>query len=63
MSRCRDWFVKLLALGLLGGRAVPVPQHLKRQNRVEREARNEVIEDERVRDLLKRREDAREGAE
>lgn len=45
------------------GSAVPVVDHLKSENGVEDEARNEAVEDELVVDFLEGRKDAREGAE
>ena len=45
------------------GSAVPVVDHLKSQNGVEDEARDEAVEDKLVVDFLKSCEDAREGTE
>ena len=43
-------------------RRIPVVDHLRCEHKVEREARNEAVQDERIVDLLEGGEDARERA-
>ena len=59
----RDRLVKLLALSVLRGGRVPVVHDLQEENKVERKASNEAVEDEWVVDFLEGGEDARGGTE
>lgn len=63
LTRRNVSLVELLALGLLGRRAVPINDHLQREDGIEYEARDEVVENERVGNFLERGEDARQRTE
>ena len=63
LARSNESPVQLLALRLLGRGAIPVQRHLQREDSIEHETRNEVVQDERIGNFLEGGEDAREGAE
>lgn len=63
LAVARKWLLELLAFGVLRRRGVPVVDNLQKENEIEREARHEAVEDERVVDLLEGGEDAGKRAE
>jgi hypothetical protein len=63
LAVCCNRFFEIDRLSTLRGRGVPVVYHLQEEDEIQREARNEAVQNERVINFLKRGEDARERAE